>query len=366
MRRLRQYLPLALLLAFVLGNRPQCERRVSSETYAPMALRVPGGGCAEVFDPTGQDWADLASATLADTLESLWLRVERRPTGNRMFVCASDRVPLHAGLRVPIEVVRTTGETGSASLTLATGNPVEATVWSDPPALAVGDTAQLHIDVRGGDPPYTYRWVGNVSDPAIADPTTFETGRFYVWVFDSSAGGEIVPLHYAFTVLDVLTTPERYATATPGTIDPGGSARLNLSPPPQSAWWSPNTSLDNPYALNPVATPAYTTKYTARAIYPDGPMSLNALLTVRLRISVTANPQWIQPGQYSVIRVTREAGGQQNLGRYSYAWSPSEDVDHPYGPSSLARPTQTTTYKVVVIDEFGQMATDSVIVVVTP
>jgi len=367
MRRLRRYIPLALLLTFVMGSRPQCEQRASTETYAPAALRLPGNACSEIIDPTGRDWADLASATPADTFESIWLRVERRATGTRVFICASDEVPLLRGLQMPIDVVRTSGETGRSVLSLDTGDVVSVSAWSDPPVISSGDTAQLHLDVSGGSPPYTYRWTGNVSDPAIANPTTVATGRFYVWVFDSFAEERTVPLRYSYTMVDVgAMLPDTHALALPDTIDPGGSAMLDLSPRPNSAWWSPNATLNNPYTITPVATPANTTQYSAVAIYPGGSMNLGVRLTVRMSVDATANPPSISAGGYSVLRATGIVGGHESVWFHKFVWSPAHGLDDVFGQSRSVRPTETTTYTVHMIDIYGQLATDTVTVEVTP
>jgi hypothetical protein len=331
-----------------------------------MSLRAPESSCTEVFDPTGNDWDDLASVTLVDTLESLWIRVERRTTGNRVFVCTSEDVPLMQGLQVPLDVVRTTGETGSSLVTLMTGNPVTVTAWPDPPSVAPGDTAQLHLDVNGGVAPYTYRWVGNVSDKTIANPVASGPGRYYVWVFDAVAEGRTVPLHSSYTVLDVgAILSDTHAVAMPDTIDAGGSARLDLSPHPNSAWWTPNTALSNPYTIDPLASPANTTEYSAVAIYPDGRRDLSVRLTVRLTVDATANPSSIAPGQYSVVRAVW-SGGQAWPGNYTFVWSPAHGQNGTFGESRIVHATETTTYRVYAIDGFGQLATDTVTVVVRP
>jgi len=367
MHGLRRYLPLALLLAFVLGNRAQCERRSSTEAYPPASLRIPGGACVELVDPAGRDWSDLASATLLDTLESLWLRIERRPTGNRVLVCASDAVPLEQGLAVVLDVVRTDGGTGRSTLSLDTGDRVAVTAWADPPAVVPGDTARLHVDVGGGTAPYAYRWVGNVSDDTVPGPAAVGPGRYYVWVFDSDAAGWTVPLHYAWTSVEVgAILPDTLATAAPDTIDPGQQARLGITPTPRSAWWSPATGLDNPYAITPLASPPNSTNYTATAIY-DGPRSLGVRLTVRMSVDATASPPSITPDGYSVVRATVLAGGHPSTLSYTYVWSPADGVSNGvFGQSRSVRPQKTTTYTVVAIDPFGQMATDTVTVEVKP
>jgi hypothetical protein len=366
MRRLRPYLPLALLLVFVVGSRPQCDQRAGTEAYAPVALRLPGNTCTELVDPTGMDWSDLASATLADTFASIWLHVERRATGNRVFVCASNDVPLQTGLPVPIDVVRDTGDTGRGVLNLDTGDVVEVIAIAVPPTLSEGDSAQLQLAVHGGTAPYTFRWVGNVSDAASPNPTVYAPGRYYVWVFDNEADDRTVPLHYDWTMVEVGAMPvDTFATASPDTIDPGGSTRLGITPAPRSAWWSPNTDLDNPYTPTPLATPRFSTKYTAVAIF-DGPQNLTKRVNVRMSVDATANPASITPEQYSVVRATGITGGHEEYWRHTFIWSPAEGLDTVFGQSRVARPSRTTTYTVRMIDAYGQMATDTVTVEVTP
>jgi hypothetical protein len=363
----RRYLPLALLLAFVLGNRAQCEQRAGSEAYDPVALRVPGNACVELVDPGGRGWSDLASATLLDTLESLWLRIERRASGNRVFVCASDAVPLRLGYEVGIDIVRTGGATGRSALSLDTGDAVEVSAWADPDSVAEGGPVQLHLDVSGGTPPYTYRWVGAVSDDTLAAPSATGPGRYYVWAFDSDAAGMTVPLHYDWTVVDVAAIlPDTHATATPDTINPGQKARLGVTPAPMSAHWSPIADLDNPYTVSPLASPVNTTDYSATAIF-NGPSYLGVRLTIRIVLDATANPPSITPGAYSLVRATVLAGGHPAVYSYTYVWSPADGIRNGvFGLSRSVSPKKTTTYTVIAIDPFGQMAMDTVTVEVKP
>lgn len=367
MQGLRPYLPLALLLLFALGGRPECERRTATRNWAPSTLQVNANACSELPDPSGRDWIDLAAIDLVDTLDSVWLRVERRATGNRVFVCASDDVPVSLRMELPIEVVRTDGEKGLSILRLATRRPLSITAWAEPPAIAAGDTARLHVEARDGVPPYTYRWTGDVSDPTLPDPIMLESGRVYIWVFDSVADGQPLSLHSAHTFVDVeLILPDVHASADPDTVDPGEGSTLSVSRRPRSIGWVPREDLDYPWSRTPLATPAHTTDYTALATYDEGDVELGVRLTVRLGVTATAAPASVPPGGSTVLDVTLDGGGQKPPGNYTYTWLPPDGLDNPFARSTVARPARRTTYTVIVIDGFGQQATDSVTVEVDP
>jgi hypothetical protein len=360
-----RYILLYILLIGVVAARPACDARTPGVTPAEVHVQVEPDSCTELVDPRGLDWADLAGISLSDTFASVWLRVERRPQGNTVFVCADEDVPLVRNQRILIRFTSVDGRFAASELFLDARSPLSAAVSASPDSIYSGETSQLEVVAAGGVPPYTYDWISSgVSDPTIPNPTVSEPGRYRVYVRDSVYGSGDNEGHYAFRWIDVKKKFSGVAaTATPDTIEPGGQSDLAVSPRPRTAGWLPTTGLDDPFSSFPTTTLQRSLTYSVYATFDDGDWQGTVRVTVRMHLDVTATPIVISEGDTARLDVTVVAGGYRN-GGFRYNWHPSATLDDPSVSNPRATPSVPTTYFVDVVDTYGQLATDSVRVVV--
>ena len=145
---------------------------------------------------------------------------------------------------------------------------------------------------------------------------------------------------------------------TDTTVCYGTSAQLNASGG-VSYSWSPATGLNNSAISDPLANPLVTTSYTVTVTDAAGcsSSSSTAVIIDPLPAVLISNDTSICLGTVASLQV---GGGT------SYSWSPTNDLDNPSIANPEANPNSTTTYYVVVSDNIGCTATDSVTVTVNP
>ncbi len=91
-----------------------------------------------------------------------------------------------------------------------------------------------------------------------------------------------------------------------------------------------------------------------------------------IRLDIGLNPQFLSSNQVNVIPKdtllcsSDESVQLQAIGGESYIWSPASGLSNPNSPNPIASPLNTTTYKVQVINEFGCLVEDSLIVNIAP
>jgi gliding motility-associated-like protein len=118
--------------------------------------------------------------------------------------------------------------------------------------------------------------------------------------------------------------------------------------------WTPVTGLDNPAALNPIATPATTTQYTlsvtkgicSSTSFPPLTLTVNPVPIAEAAIGTT-----ICYGKSEQLQGSAQSPPGINL---SYSWSPTIYLDNPniQDPTAI-QPQHTTTYQLQVTNEFG-------------
>ncbi len=276
------------------------------------------GGASYVWEPAATLNNPNAAAPIATPLEttvytvvitaengctlvdSVLFTVFPRPdidAGRDTFVCPGSTVPLSAtggiayswtpsaglsnpNVRNPLAfpvtsttyTVVATGQNGcvgvdSVRVSIITEEPPTITSVGPGAICSVGGSVQLRIPEQAG---FTYQWYLNTNPiPGAmgAAYTATAAGQYFVEVF-TTAGCSVRTLPYS-----VVSLPAPTANAGPDVaICTGASTTLNGSGagPGGSYRWEPAGSLDNPFAQNPVASPAGTTVYTLTVITAQG------------------------------------------------------------------------------------------------
>lgn len=121
--------------------------------------------------------------------------------------------------------------------------------------------------------------------------------------------------------------------------------------------WDPIPGLSNYDAHNPVASPTESTWYYVNVFNLCG-ATLDSVFVHVGSVNATVNePDTVCPNQ----PITLQAGGG-----VQYLWSPQSFLDDHQVSNPVATPPTTTTFNVIVFDEFGCYDTESVVVPVYP
>lgn len=367
---------LGLLITFVLGCE-RCDQRAPTITCQAINLVVESGTRTEIKNPCHPEgrWGTFDGFRLCpppETQNILALNgifLERKRTGNQVtyWLNVGADSARFTNLIIPFLYGRTRrdGEgLGSADLVLTVVDALlTVAVTATPETIAVGESSQLVAAVRGGTPPYFYSWIPNNSldDADIAAPiaSPSRTTEYTVVVQDSGALQKIGSLT-VFVGMDLTVT------ATPQIIVAGESSQLFAQAaggtPPYTFAWTPADTLDEPHRQDPTATPATTTTYHVTARDSAGATRQgSATVVVRLGVTVTANPEFISPGESSQLNSVAVGGTPP----YSYSWTPADTLNGPNGPNPIATPTTSTFYHLLISDSTGAQAASGVTITVT-
>lgn len=113
--------------------------------------------------------------------------------------------------------------------------------------------------------------------------------------------------------------------------------------------WTPNTTINNPTSYNPTVNPANNQYYTATVYDARGCFNADSVLVVVQQIPVIAhsNDTSIMIGETVTLFATAD---QNNV---SYTWSPNYELSGTTGSYVFARPLESTTYTIVMVDSLG-------------
>lgn len=266
---MRRYGALFVLLLTVMGSRPQCDARTPADQVPIIIdLIVEPGTCAELFGETA-DLSDLGVIAFCDTHAGVWVKVERRPTGNTVYVCAAENAPPIAAETIDFSFVNKDGDMWEGTVNLWVQQLLQAVATADPDVIGPGGASQLDVEASGGVPPYSYLWNYtesisgrfDIRNP-VARPMVGEV--FSVRTTDN-AGARV----WAQVFVDVK--PIVVVSVTPDTIDAGETVSLNagVSPPvfpgTHLGWgWDPELASGmpvNPELRATEATPIVSTTY---------------------------------------------------------------------------------------------------------
>src|SRR6188768_3249742 len=216
-----------------------------------------------------------------------------------------------------------------------------------------GDGVQLYATTNG----LQFSWTPtlNLDNPnilnPIANPPTTTTYQLTAKVGKCSSTD------------DVTVLPVPYPTANAGpdiSICYNASVQLNASVVASSYFWRPQGSLNNPNILNPIAHPAFTTKYILTVTDVLGcpkPGYDTVVVTVLPKVKASAGRDTMivfgQPLQLN-------AGGGEN-----YSWTPSDYLNNTSVSNPVAKinsPIDSIRYKVFVTDLLGCLDSATILV----
>lgn len=236
----------------------------------------------------------------------------------------------------------------------------------DDVVLCDGTPTTLSGRASGGRPPYTILWspAAGLSSVRELSPTVrVSTSRVYTLTVTDANGCVSTD---EVSVL-VAPSPEAHAGADvrmcAGTSTPIGGTATGGTPPFRYSW-TPTFGLDNPSAMNPVASPNQTTEYTVAVTDARGCTDTDAIT-----VFVYPRPIVSVPREMTICRDQGrriELGVSGGSGPYRYDWMPREGLSDGAVANPVANPIQTTTYTVTVTDANGCRVNATITVTVQP
>jgi PKD repeat protein len=245
-----------------------------------------------------------------------------------------------------VVVTNASGCTAFDSVTI-TSRPAPSVRAGFNRVVCAGDSIHLHGYGNG-----TLRWspadgldCTDCSDP-IARPAVTTTYRLTVTNSEGCTATD--------TVLVSIRTTAAIDAGDEATICRGDSTLL-MPDAADSYLWSPSVGLSCNDCRNPVASPTATTTYHLLARFGVSCSAVDSV-TVNVLPSPLADAgpdRSICPGES--VALTASGGA-------SYRWMPSPDLSCTDCANPTVRPTTTTTYHLLVTNDIGCTATDSVTV----
>ena len=263
-------------------------------------------------------------------------------------------------------VVVTSGtQTAASSATVTVIAGLTASASANPTSVIQGASSQLNVTASGGTGSYSYSWTSfpagftsTLQNPVVAPSATTQ---YNVVV---TSGTQTANSNVTVTVIPTLTA---YASASPGSIAPGGSSQLNAAASGGTGSYTYSwTSVPGGFTStlqNPVVSPAVSTTYNVVVTSDNQTASSSVTVAVgnELTASASANPQTIIQGENSQLNVLASGG----TGSYSYAWSSAPSGFNSTLQNPVVSPGVTTTYSVEVTSG-GATVSASVTVTVIP
>ena len=252
------------------------------------------------------------------------------------------------------------GHVGIDTVVVSVAPPLSVDAGPDRAALA-GQAVSLFVSVEGGEAPYSYDWSPPLSQPGaimqVFTARVSQTTQFTLTVTD--AGGRVASGTVTVQVIERLTV-----SAGPDvTIGPGQTASLVADVqgglPPYTCGWRAGSGPTESHDLAFAVSPARTTTYTVTVSDAAGQRAEDSIVIsvgAAFTAVATATPGAIARG--GVSRLLAVASGGQHP--YAYAWSPTAGLSAPTSAATDARPSETTTYRVVVTDATGRTAESAV------
>lgn len=235
----------------------------------------------------------------------------------------------------------------------------------DDRVVASGSTIALTPFVSGGTPPYQYAWSPEqlVSAPTSRDctATIAQDAAFTLTVTDSLGRSAADTLHITVApALAIDLGPDLVAAA--GDVVELAPAITGGAGPYSCSWQNAPTTatLDGCSLATEIRQPMTIRCTVTDAVGQVATDSLSIRVPAELLVAASGSPSVIDPGE----TVTLEGAVSGGQGPYQVAWAPAETVENPAGLSTLARPTETTTYTLAVTDSLGQTRSATVTVIV--
>lgn len=259
------------------------------------------------------------------------------------------------------EPSHTYARTGNYTVTLSSTDGCGPTLSKNislglTPCISLRDTisacvgTSLRINPKA-NPIYSYIWrpTTKLSDLTIPNPIfVVDSARTFIAdIFDANTGIGIG----THTIVVVLALSEQIknikdtviACAGQGVaLNPGGNPNLKYV-------WSPAQFLDNPTAVNPIATVDSTTRFTVVITNPSDTCSQSKQLVVIIpsKLAAAVIPDSLSACVGIPINLNPNGKADPNL---KYQWSPANLLDDATKVSPLATITTPTTFTVTITD----------------
>ncbi|MFP4459091.1 MAG: gliding motility-associated C-terminal domain-containing protein [Candidatus Zixiibacteriota bacterium] len=253
-------------------------------------------------------------------------------------------------------------------------------VVSPPIDINIGDSDTLCEGFSltlGGSPTATggtgtldYLWTpaASLDDPTSPNPEANPTvtTTYELTVTDELGCEEIAEV-------TITVSPEITANAGPDdtlcyseSMMLGGSPTATGGIPPYEYSWTPTDGIDDPTSENPRLSPDVSNTYFLEVTDIAGCTDYD---TVHIEISPEivldlTDADTICQGESIELGGSPTASG--GTGDLEYLWSPAIGLDDPTSPNPMANPSATTTYHLIVTDEYGCTEEGDVIITVSP
>ncbi len=235
-----------------------------------------------------------------------------------------------------------------------------------------GSETQLHVNVNGGEAPYSFSWlpVAGLSNPALREPMAKPATTTAYTVTVTDANNCTVTATVTVNVAPPVTVT---ATVDDGLIGTCPSSVAHLSATATGGeggytyLWDNAGTLNNATSATPTAKPLANTIYTVTVTDANG-CTGQATVTVNvapdLAVTAVADDMFIGTCPTSVSHLDANVTGGE--GGYTYRWMPLTGLDDNNIKTPTAKPAVTTTYTVTVTDANGCTATSNITITVRP
>jgi gliding motility-associated-like protein len=222
-----------------------------------------------------------------------------------------------------------------------------------------GDGA-INLTVNGGTPGYTYNWSTTETTQDIANID----GGWYSVVVTDTLGCFVLDSSFVSSGITMTALADSDITVcTLDTVQIFGSG-LSSDGNAFTYNWYPTTNMSDSTVLNPFVTVTDSTYYYFEIHHTNGIcIAIDSVLVATYpTIPIDAGENQIIPYEAST-QITAIGGGQYS----TYTWFPNNNLETPNDSSSIVSGlTQTTTYNIIVVSEFGCIQTDSVKITIVP
>ncbi len=218
----------------------------------------------------------------------------------------------------------------------------------------------------GGTGDLMYEWtpMTTVDNPYDPNPNAFPTTTTTYRVTITDELGCV-----AIDSVTIVVSPELVVDAGPGiTLCPGEEGSLGIPGgitggiEPYTIEWTPTDGLTDPDLARTGATPDTTTTYMLRVTDVAGCSDSDF-------VTIEVSPEtFVDAGNDTVlcagesIELGGDPTGSGGYGSLVYSWSPSSTLDDPSSPNPTATPLDTTVYIVTVVDGYGCVSSDTIVI----
>lgn len=225
------------------------------------------------------------------------------------------------------------------------------------PDSTICNTQSIVLTTTGAQ---TYSWSPaiNLSDPGIASPVfNGSTGNTYT-VTGTAANG------CSNTDVVIITTraPGVFNTPPNAAVCKNGSVTLNGNNGTGVTYlWSPANTLNNPSAMNPVATPTAAGNNVYTVLISETICNSSNSFTVNVQVNPLPD---VDAQRSNDLDCTIRTSTLTATGAAQYTWTPAATLSSSTGATTIASPASDTKYIVTGTDANGCSNKDSIMVLV--